>query len=87
MNAVLKRKFLVFNAYIRKEICSAKDCTKRTKRQATDWEKIFAKDTSDKQLQSRSSHCGSVVTNPTRIHKDAGLIPGLAQWVGDPVLP
>ena len=44
MNAVLKRKFLVFNAYIRKEICSAKDCTKRTKRQATDWEKIFTKE-------------------------------------------
>lgn len=53
MNAVLKRKFLVFNAYIRKEICSAKDCTKRTKRQATDWEKIFAKDTSDNELLSK----------------------------------
>ena len=25
--------------------------------------------------------------NPTRIYKDAGLIPGLAQWVEDPVLP
>ena len=22
--------------------------------------------------------------NPTRIHKDAGLIPGLARWVKDP---
>ena len=34
-----------------------------------------------------SSHCGSVVMNPTRIHKNAGSIPGLAQWVKDPSLP
>ena len=34
----------------------------------------------------RSSHHDSVVTNQTRIHT-AGLIPGLAQWVKDPVLP
>ena len=30
-----------------------------------------------------SSHCGSVVTNPTSIHEDAGLIPDLVQWVKD----
>ena len=33
-----------------KNFCSAKDNVKRMKRQATDWEKIFEKDTSDKGL-------------------------------------
>ena len=34
-----------------------------------------------------SSHCGSVVMNPTSMPEDMGLIPGLAQWHKDPVLP
>ena len=34
-----------------------------------------------------SSRCGTVKMNPICIHEDAGLIPGLAHWVKDPVLP
>ena len=34
-----------------------------------------------------NSLCGSALTNPTRIHEDEGLIPGLAQCVKDPALP
>ena len=34
-----------------------------------------------------SSRCASAVTNQTRIHEDAGSIPGLVQWAKDLVLP
>ena len=34
----------------------------------------------------RSSHRGSAVTNWTSIHEDTGSIPGLAQWLKDPVV-
>ena len=35
----------------------------------------------------RSSHLGTVETNPTRNHKVSGSILGLTQWVKDSVLP
>ena len=37
----------------------------------------------DVRVNSRSSCCGIVETNPTRNHKFAASIPGLAQWVKD----
>ena len=44
-------------------------------------EKIYIK-----KIKTGSSHCGSAVTNLTRIHEDASSIPGLVQWVKDPEL-
>ena len=40
-----------------------------------------------KTKDTRNSYHGSVETNLPSIHEDAGLIPGLIQWVKDPVLP
>ena len=45
------------------------------------------KEKTNKNNQWRSSPHGSVVRNPTIIYEDAGLTPGLAQWVKDPALP
>ena len=40
-----------------------------------------------KKIWYRSFHPGSVVTNLTSNHENVGLIPGLAHWVKDLVLP
>ena len=43
-------------------------------------------DLTNKNIGYWSSFLGSAETNLASIHEDAGLIPGLAQWVKDPAL-
>ena len=40
-----------------------------------------------KKKEKRNSCCGSAEMNLTSFQEDAGLIPDLAQWVGDLALP
>ena len=52
------------------------------------WERIsFQGVTLYKKNISWSSHWSSVVMNPISTHEVASSIPGLAQWVEDPVWP
>jgi len=40
-----------------------------------------------KYMWYRTSYCSTAEMNPTIIHEDAGVIPGLPQWVGGLALP
>ena len=58
----------------------------KVKRGLEDWA-LIQNDRFPCKKRSGSSHCDSGVMNPISIHEDLGSIPGLAQWVKDPVLP
>lgn len=49
----MKEKIAKLGFVKMKYLCSTKDTVKKIKRQAMDWEKIFAKDTADKGLLSK----------------------------------
>ena len=65
--AVPRGKFMAQNTYIAK------------KNKAYNSYQSSHLNTSVKKKGGWNSHCGSVVTNPTSIHKDTELIPGPAQ--------
>ena len=48
---------------------------------------IHRKQFKNKEMIYRSSYCVPVERNLTGIYEDAGLIPGLTQWVKDQALP
>ena len=50
----------------------------------TSWASFLKK---KKKIPHWSTRCGSGVMNPMSIYEDVDSIPGLIQWLKDPVLP
>ena len=72
------KSYVVF--YIRWQMILNKAVTHLFSYLHTEYKNIF------KNIHSWSSLCSSAETNTTSIHENVGLIPGLIQWVKDPVL-
>ena len=49
----VKTKIIKWDYVKLKSLCKAKETTNKMKRQPTEWEKMFAKNTSDRQLMSK----------------------------------
>ena len=70
----------LLTSFLRGSLADACDC-----QAFLNFVEILQIQAADDNQPPRSSHCGSVVMNPTSIHENSGLIPGLAQWVKDPM--
>ena len=62
-----------------KNFCSAKDTVKRMRRQSTDWEKIFTKDISDKELFSKIYKAFLKLNNKKKNILSKKMVQGLLQ--------
>ena len=66
----------------RDQTCVPMDASQRMKKQGQD-----STEGESTKAVSRSSRCGASETNPTRTREVGDSIPGLTQWVKDPLLP